>query len=161
MNNEIIQYVEKLGNLLKARHETVATAESCTGCGIAAAMTEVAGSSEWFMGGFVTYSNQWKMQRLGVSGDTLAQFGAVSQQTVTEMLTGLLNVGGTDYGVAVSGIAGPGGGTPDKPVGTVYVGVAGKGWNEVRRCHFDGDRSAVRENTILKALQMLLAHLEK
>ena len=159
MEIEIEELVLKLGTLLKARHETVATAESCTGGGIACAMTEVAGSSEWFVGGFVTYSNQWKMQRLGVKEETLAQFGAVSQQTVEEMLCGLLKVGGSDYGVAVSGIAGPGGGTAEKPVGTVYVGAAGKDWMQVVRCNFDGDRHAVRNATVIKALQLLLAHI--
>ena len=159
MEIEIEELVLKLGMRLKARHETVATAESCTGGGIACAMTEVAGSSEWFVGGFVTYSNQWKMQRLGVKEATLAQFGAVSQQTVEEMLGGLLEVGGSDYGIAVSGIAGPGGGTPEKPVGTVYVGVAGKDWMQVERCNFDGDRHAVRKASIIKALQLLLAHI--
>ncbi|MBO4513241.1 MAG: CinA family protein, partial [Victivallales bacterium] len=148
-----------LGKLLKARNATIATAESCTGGGIAAAMTEVPGSSEWFMGGFVTYSNEWKMARLGVSFETLAKHGAVSSQTVSEMLSGLLKVGGTDLGVAVSGIAGPGGGTPEKPVGTVYVGIADGEWQDVRLCHFPGDRQDVRNATVDFAVKLLLEHL--
>lgn len=155
-DDEIQSRVLKLADVLSARGKTVATAESCTGGGIAAAMTAVAGSSAWFMGGYVTYANEWKMRCLGVKSETLEAHGAVSAETVGEMLTGLLNAGGTDYGVAVSGIAGPGGGSADKPVGTVYVGVACRDRRVVRRCGFDGDREAVRSATVLTALEMLL-----
>lgn len=154
--NDIQSLVLELADVLSARGRTVSTAESCTGGGIAAAMTAVAGSSAWFMGGYVTYANQWKMRCLGVKATTLEAHGAVSEETVGEMLTGLLAAGGTDYGAAVSGIAGPGGGTPDKPVGTVYVGVASKEKRVIRRCSFDGDRDAVRRATVVTALSMLI-----
>ncbi len=163
MENEmtIEAMVTRLGEELKARGLTISTAESCTGGGIAAAFTEIAGSSEWFVGGFVTYSNEWKMKQLGVQAETLQRHGAVSSQTVGEMLEGLLENGGADFGIAVSGIAGPGGGTPEKPVGTVYVGVAGKEWKRVERCHFDGGRSDVRRATIETAIGMMLEEVEK
>lgn len=160
-NEEINALVLKLAEVLLARGRTVATAESCTGGGIAAAMTAAAGSSSWFMGGYVTYANEWKMRCLDVKPETLKVHGAVSEETVNEMLTGLLDAGGTDYGVAVSGIAGPGGGTPEKPVGTVYVGVASKEKSMVRRCGFSGDRGAVRHATVLTALEMLIELAEQ
>ena len=163
MENEMTReaMAARLGEELKARRLTISTAESCTGGGIAAAFTEIAGSSEWFVGGFVTYSNEWKMKQLGVEAETLRRHGAVSSQTVGEMLDGLLENGGADLGIAVSGIAGPGGGTPEKPVGTVYVGVAGKEWKRVERCHFDGGRGDVRRATVETAIGMMLEEVEK
>lgn len=157
INEKIRAASEKLGALLKARRLVLSTAESCTGGGIAAAITDVPGSSEWFSGAFVTYSNQWKMRQLGVVSETLGRFGAVSAQTVSQMLDGLLKNGGADLGIAVSGIAGPGGGTSGKPVGTVFIGVAGKGWQVVRRCWFAGDRASVRAQTVETALAMMTA----
>ncbi|MBR4674548.1 MAG: CinA family protein [Victivallales bacterium] len=155
INEKIEAASEKLGALLKARGLVLSTAESCTGGGIAAAVTDVAGSSEWFSGAFVTYSNQWKMRQLGVASETLDRFGAVSAQTVSQMLEGLLKNGGADLGIAVSGIAGPGGGTLEKPVGTVFIGIAGNGWQVVRRMLFAGDRASVRAQTIETALTMM------
>lgn len=148
-----------LGQLLKAKGKVLSTAESCTGGGIAAALTDIAGSSEWFTGAFVTYANEWKMRQLGVNAETLERFGAVSEQTVSQMLDGLLKNGGADYGIAVSGIAGPGGGTPEKPVGTVYIGIAGKGWQIIRRAHFNGLRDTVRLRTASTAINMLIEKL--
>ena len=145
-----------LGAELKARGLVLSTAESCTGGGIAAAITDVPGSSEWFSGGFVTYANEWKMRQLGVMAETLEGFGAVSAQTVSQMLDGLLANGGADLGIAVSGIAGPGGGVPGKPVGTVFIGIAGAGWQVIRRVLFEGDRAFVRAQTIEEALGMML-----
>lgn len=147
---------EYLGHILKERGLTISTAESCTGGGIAAAITDIAGSSEWFTGAFVTYSNEWKTRQLGVSEVTLGKYGAVSPQTVCQMLDGLLEGGGADLGIAVSGIAGPGGGTPDKPVGTVYVGIAGNGWRIIRRMHFNGLRDTVRMRTSNAAINMMI-----
>ena len=159
INEKIRTASEKLGKLLKARGLVLSTAESCTGGGIAAAITDIAGSSEWFSGAFVTYSNEWKMKQLDVSAETLETYGAVSAQTVSQMLDGLLKNGGADLGIAVSGIAGPGGGSPEKPVGTVFIGVAGHGWQVVRRMLFSGDRAAVRAQTIETALTMMTASL--
>ncbi len=163
MDNDITidSLAARLGNLLKARKMMLSTAESCTGGGIAAFLTDIPGASEWFPGGFVTYSNEWKMKLLGVSATTLEQYGAVSSQTVGEMLEGLLESGGADLGIAVSGIAGPGGGTPEKPVGTVYIGVAGRDWKRVERWQFRGNRADVRRATAETALKMMLEEVEK
>ena len=163
MDNDITidSLAARLGNLLKARKMMLSTAESCTGGGIAAFLTDIPGASEWFPGGFVTYSNEWKMKLLGVSVATLEQYGAVSSQTVGEMLEGLLESGGADLGIAVSGIAGPGGGTPEKPVGTVYIGVAGRDWKRVERWQFRGNRADVRRATAETALKMMLEEVEK
>ena len=175
LNMDLQSLAAKIGAELKKFGLTVSTAESCTGGGIAALLTEIPGSSEWFVGGFVTYSNEWKMKQLGVKAETLEKHGAVSEETVGEMLEGLLRNGGADYGIAVSGIAGPGGGTPEKPVGTVYVGIANQSIKcslqkkcdnplsegavaireEIRRCQFSGGRSDVRRATAETALKML------
>ena len=149
----------RLADVVKARRLRLATAESCTGGGIAAALTDLPGSSEWFVGGVVTYANEWKMHRLGVQEATLARFGAVSIETVHEMLEGLLGLGDCDLGIAVSGIAGPGGATPGKPVGTVYIGVAGRGWECIRRWQFGGDRAQVRRQTVETAIALMVEEL--
>jgi nicotinamide-nucleotide amidase len=115
-----------LGKLLLKEKKTIATAESCTGGAIAALITSVPGSSAYFEGSVVSYSYRIKMEVLGVSSNTLNSFGAVSKETVEEMLKGLLQKMGTDYGIAVSGIMGPNGGTPDKPVGSVWIAVGNK-----------------------------------
>ncbi len=131
-------------------------AESCTGGGIAAALTDVAGSSAWFDRGFVTYSNAAKQEMLGVSADTLANFGAVSRETAVEMATGALASSGTQLSVAVTGIAGPGGGSADKPVGTVWIAWASEGRVSAVCELFTGDRSEVRAATVDAALLGLL-----
>lgn len=119
-----------IGELLKNKNLTVSTAESCTGGSIAARLTSIAGSSEYFNGGIVAYSNKVKMELLNVSSETLDQYGAVSEQTVVEMVKGAMKALKTDCAVATSGIAGPGGGTPEKPVGTVWIAAGYK--NEIR-----------------------------
>ena len=121
---------EKVGELLKAKNFSLSTAESCTGGGIAALITSVPGSSEYFKGGIVAYSNEVKADLLHVSVETLAQYGAVSRETVVEMVKGAMKTLKTDCAVATSGIAGPGGGTPEKPVGTVWIAAGYK--NEIR-----------------------------
>ena len=118
-----------VGELLKKKKLTVSTAESCTGGSIAARFTSIAGSSEYFNGSVVAYSNDVKMALLHVSPETLKQYGAVSEETVTEMVKGAMETLKTDCAVATSGIAGPGGGTPDKPVGTVWIAAGYK--NEI------------------------------
>jgi PncC family amidohydrolase len=133
----------------------LATAESCTGGGVAAAVTAVPGSSEYFHGSVVTYSNEWKQRLLGVDPGTLADFGAVSAETAEEMLQGLRRNYGVEAGIAVTGIAGPGGGSAEKPVGLVFVGTQVEGKTNVRRCEFPGDRDTVRRRTVATALGQL------
>ena len=151
--------VVRLGDALRARKQTVALAESCTGGLIAAALTDVAGSSDWFGWGFVSYANAAKQAMLGVRADTLAAFGAVSRETVLEMAGGARSRASADWAVAVSGIAGPGGGSPGKPVGTVWIAVAGPDGVAAECRLFAGDRAAVRAQTVEAALALLAARL--
>ena len=148
-----MQLAADLGVALAARGWKVATAESCTGGMIAGAITDIAGSSAWFERGFVTYSNEAKVELLGVRAETLARFGAVSEAAAREMVAGALERSRADIAVAVSGVAGPGGGTPEKPVGLVWLawGVRG-GLTDAASRHFPGDRAAVREATVAMAL---------
>lgn len=148
---------ERLGAILVASGRRLATAESCTGGGVAHRVTDIAGSSEWFDRGFVTYTNAAKQEMLGVSEDTLAEFGAVSAATVESMVAGALRNSDGNIAVAVSGIAGPGGGSAEKPVGTVWFAWARKGEAAVVRCvNFEGDRAAVRDGSIRVALEGLI-----
>ena len=150
--------VAELAAQLRRRGWWLACAESCTGGGIAAALTELAGSSAWFECGYVTYSNRAKQEMLGVSEQTLARHGAVSRETVLEMATGALLRSQVQLSVAVSGIAGPGGGTPEKPVGTVWFAWATRE-AAVADCRvFSGDRAQVRGAAVDAALQGLLEH---
>jgi nicotinamide-nucleotide amidase len=144
----------QVGALLKSHGLMLVTAESCTGGGVAQAITEVAGSSAWFERGFVTYSNLSKQQMLGVSADTLKQHGAVSELTVREMVAGALQHSAAQVALAVSGIAGPDGGTADKPVGTVWFAWGMKN-REIRaqRHQLAGNRAEVRAQSVLIALQ--------
>lgn len=144
-------------DLCRARGLTVATAESCTGGLVAGALTDIAGSSDVVDRGFVTYSNAAKQQVLGVSPATLATHGAVSEETAREMVGGLLRVAGTSLGVAITGIAGPGGGSASKPVGLVHFAAGTReGDVIVRREVFAGqDRAGVRRLSVLTALAML------
>lgn len=145
-----------LGEALRARGRTVATAESCTGGLIAGACTSVAGSSDWFDRGFVTYSNDAKVQMLGVSPATLAAHGAVSEPVAREMAEGALRHSPATLAVAVTGIAGPGGATPGKPVGLVWMALAVRGGaTHAAAHHFGGDRGAVRDATVAEALRWL------
>ncbi len=139
------------------RQWTVATAESCTGGLIAAAITDVAGSSAWFDRGFVTYSNEAKIGLLGVRAETLAAHGAVSEATAREMAAGALRKSGATVAVAVTGVAGPSGGTPKKPVGFVCFAWGRRGGAvEALTAQFSGDRAAVREAAVVTALEGLL-----
>ena len=147
----------QVGGALKAHGLKLATAESCTGGGVAEAITDVAGSSAWFERGFIAYSNQAKQQMLGVSEATLNQHGAVSEATVREMVAGALQHGSAQVALAVSGIAGPAGGTPDKPVGTVWFAWGIKnGAIHARRHQIDGNRAEVRAQSVHIALQGVL-----
>ena len=147
---------EKLVKLLKKKNLTVTTAESCTGGWVAKAITDIAGSSAWFERGFVTYSNEAKAQMIGVREETLAQHGAVSEPVVVEMAIGALKAARADYAVSISGIAGPDGGSEEKPVGTVWFAFAtARGEGITRRECFSGDRDAVRRQATAYALQTL------
>lgn len=153
MDNELLELAEKLGQLLKASGKKIATAESCTGGGIAQIITEVSGSSAWFDRGFVTYSNAAKVQMLGVNQETLEKYGAVSAETAKEMVAGVLAHSEADIAIAVTGIAGPDGGTPDKPVGTVFIAWAWKNGNyKVEKKQFSGNRHLIREQTVKIAI---------
>lgn len=157
----ILMLSSQVGEALLARGWYLATAESCTGGAIAAAVTDVAGSSRWFERGFVTYSNRAKQDMLGVRAETLAVSGAVSEATVDEMARGALANSTARLALAVSGIAGPGGGSVEKPVGTVCLAWAfGEAGGEVQTKviteHFVGGRAAVREQTVVRALQGVL-----
>jgi nicotinamide-nucleotide amidase len=150
------------GELLKSYGLMLATAESCTGGGVAAAMTDVAGSSAWFERGFVTYSNLSKQQMLGVDGATLDQYGAVSEAVVREMVAGALRNSAAQVALAVSGIAGPDGGTPDKPVGTVWFawGVQNAAVHAMRH-QIPGNRIDVRTHAVRIALQGVIDMLNR
>ena len=151
---------EELGNLIKSKKLSLSTAESCTGGGVAAAITSVAGSSEYFMGGIVAYSNDVKISLLHVSSETLEKYGAVSRETVMEMAAGAMNTLKTDCAIATSGIAGPGGGSLEKPVGTIWIAVAYK--NEIVTVMQTGDNGRVKnvQNAIQNAMDLLIEILK-
>ena len=151
--------VQKLAERLRAQGAQLASAESCTGGLIAAACTDLAGSSDWFERGFVTYSNAAKTELLGVPPESIAQHGAVSEPVARAMAEGALRRSHAQLSVAVTGVAGPGGGSADKPVGTVWFAWCADGRTESQRMRFDGDRAAVRAQTVLHALQGLLNRL--
>ncbi len=144
-----------LCKLLIEKKMKLATAESCTGGLIAQKITSVPGASECFDCGVITYSNEQKHKLLGVSMTTLEDFGAVSEQTALEMCKGVKHLADADFGISVTGIAGPGGGTPQKPVGTVWIGICGECIHKAEKFVFDGDRQQVRESTAKKALEMV------
>ncbi|GAB3091599.1 CinA family protein [Lysobacter terrae] len=147
----------ELGAAAQAAHHMLVTAESCTGGWIAKVLTDIAGSSAWFECGIAAYSYESKQALLGVRPETLEHHGAVSRETVLEMVSGALVHSGATLSVAVTGIAGPGGGTTDKPVGTVWIGWKRRGgYATAELFHFDGDREAVRRQTVHAALQGLL-----
>ncbi len=141
--------------LLIERKMKLATSESCTGGLIAQKITSVPGASECFDCGVVTYSNEQKQKLLKVSADTLEKFGAVSEQTALQMCEGVRELADADLGISVTGIAGPGGGTPDKPVGTVWIGLCGRNVHKAQKFLFGGDRNQVRESTAVAALEMV------
>ena len=148
-----------LGNLLKQRQQTISTAESCTGGRLAAMLNAQSGSSAFYMGSVVAYANEIKEQVLGVQHDTLLKYGAVSEQTVLEMANGVRKLLNTDYAIATSGIAGPTGGTAEKPVGTVWIAWATPEGTEAKCYHFGAARE--REQITLRAVTESLVHLIK
>jgi nicotinamide-nucleotide amidase len=140
---------------LSVESHTISFAESCTGGRIAVAFTAIAGASSVLSGSCVTYSNEIKTLWLGVEETVLENYGAVSQQCVSQMLEGIKNISGADYNIAVSGIAGPSGGTELKPVGTVYIGIQTPFSQEVFHCFFHGDREAIQEQSTVFAIEKL------
>jgi len=152
----LTELAAQLGRALQQHSAQVTTAESCTGGGIAEAITRVAGSSGWFEAGFVTYSNSQKTRQLQVPEHLFSEVGAVSREVVEAMASGAQAASGARYAVAVSGVAGPGGGTQDKPVGTVWLAWACDDERFSRRFQFDGNRQAVRERSVEAALVGLI-----
>ena len=148
---------EQVGDALRRRNLTLCTAESCTGGWIAKMITDIPGCSDWFDCGMAAYSYEAKQALLGVRPQTLTEHGAVSRETVTEMVSGALITSGASIAVAVTGIAGPTGGLPGKPVGTVWIGWKRRGgYPQAELFHFDGDRDDVRRQTVAAALRGLL-----
>jgi nicotinamide-nucleotide amidase len=160
VTNDILDLAARLGRALEAKRLVLATAESCTGGGVAQAVTEIAGSTGWFECGFVTYSNASKAEMLDVSPALIAQFGSVSEEVAAAMAEGALANSAADVTVSTTGIAGPSGAVPGKPVGTVCFGWAKGEVTLTERRVFSGDRKAVREQTVAHALQGLLRFVE-
>lgn len=159
-NLTLTEAAAQLGMALKARGFMLAMAESCTGGMVAEAVTSIAGSSAWFDRGFVTYSNAAKLDMLGVSGETLEKFGAVSEQTAIEMATGALKNSAAHIAGSITGIAGPDGGSLEKPVGTVCFAWAGKDFPASACTHwFDGNRNSVRQQAAIFMMAGLIARL--
>ena len=156
MHNEIYHLSEQLGSALLQNSATVTTAESCTGGGVSQSITSVAGSSAWFKCGFVTYANSAKQKILGVDEALLKEHGAVSEAVVIGMAKGAAKRAAADYAVAISGIAGPDGGSEEKPVGTVWFAWLSPGGVITRKYVFSGDRISVREQAVKISLQELL-----
>ena len=151
---------QALGALLRARGLKLATAESCTGGLTADRITDVPGSSDYFVGGVVAYAYEAKVALLHVSWDTLRKYGAVSRETVVEMARGVRTALGADIGLSVSGIAGPGGGLPDKPVGTTWIGLSATDGDWARKFVWTGDRRGNKESSANAALQFVLDYLD-
>ena len=146
---------------LKERQLTLATAESCTGGGLSYWLTSVPGSSDWFERGYVTYSNTAKMEMIGVKENIIKAYGAVSEQTAHEMADNARQHSHTDIAIAITGVAGPDGGSAEKPVGTVWIAWSGKNFNSIaQRYVFTGDRQAVRLASMIKALEVLLTLIQ-
>ncbi|MDR3054103.1 MAG: CinA family protein [Zoogloeaceae bacterium] len=161
MNTSLSRLTHRIGETLRVQNERLATAESCTGGWVAQELTAIAGSSEWFERGFVTYSNAAKVEMLGVPPETLAQHGAVSEATALAMTNGALAHSHAGWSLAITGIAGPGGGSPEKPVGTVCFAWAGAGMASAATRRFSGERAEVRRQSVEFALTELLRKLSE
>lgn len=161
MVDELEKVATQVGNALQQKKWRITTAESCTGGGIGFAITAVPGSSAWYEEGYITYSNAAKQKLLGVDAQVLLQQGAVSEPVVKAMAEGALQAADADIAVAVSGVAGPGGGSPEKPVGTVWIAWALTGRSTVAQCYaFVGNRKDVRIQTVIKALEGVVSLLD-
>jgi len=153
------ELMENVAEMLTENGLTVATAESCTGGLIGDTLTSIPGSSAYYEGGVISYSNALKQRFLNVTAETLERHGAVSEQTAREMAAGIRDAAEVDIGIATTGIAGPGGGTPEKPVGLVYIGLASSGGVTVKKHVFDGSRRENKTATCRAALHMLREHV--
>ncbi|WLI88556.1 CinA family protein [Massilia sp. R2A-15] len=160
MTNEIIDLATKVGRALHEKKLLLCTAESCTGGGVSQAITEIAGSSDWFDCGFVTYSNTSKAELLDVSPALIAQLGTVSEEVAAAMAEGALRNSSAHVALATTGIAGPTGAVPGKPVGTVCFAWSRGDHTHTERLVFQGDRQKVREQTVIHSLQGLLRFIE-
>ncbi|MBK9018510.1 MAG: CinA family protein [Sulfuritalea sp.] len=161
MDADLIALSESVAVPCRQRRLLLATAESCTGGWVAQVITHTAGSSAWFDRGFVTYSNEAKIEMLGVPAETLAEFGAVSQETAADMATGALKNSNAMFSLAITGIAGPTGGSPGKPVGTVCFAWCRRGEKpDAETRQFAGDREAIRRQAVVHALQGLLRRID-
>ncbi len=160
MKPDLTNLSAQIGELLSRAHQNVATAESCTGGLLSHVLTAVSGASEYFAGGVVAYSNRIKETILGVRPETLKTFGAVSEETVREMAEGVRQKFNTEIGLATTGIAGPTGGTPGKPVGLVWIGISRPERTTTCECHFDADREGVKNLTVERLLKLLMEEIE-
>lgn len=159
-NLDLATLSERLGKRCREKGLSVTTAESCTGGGVARVITAVAGSSDYFETGYVTYSNAAKTRLLGVPESVLAEYGAVSREVVEAMVAGACRESGAQLGIAVSGVAGPDGGTPDKPVGTVWLAWGNEAQQQSQCFRFPGDRRGVRERAVRESVVRLIRYLE-
>ena len=155
-----INYAEELGNLLSANSQTIAIAESCTGGLLGSTITNVPGSSLYFLGGMVAYSDTIKLELLGVPLGTIKKHGAVSEKTVLIMASMITDHFVSDIGIAITGIMGPGGGSPEKPIGTVFVAVASEDDETVKEFNFNGTREEIKEASVKSALKMAVNFLK-
>lgn len=155
-----VELATQCGEQLRSLAKTLAVAESCTGGLIGHLLTEVPGSSDYFIGGLISYSNQVKSEQLGVAQATLEAHGAVSVQTAEAMAAGVRQLLRTDYGLAVTGIAGPSGGSAQKPVGLTWIGLSAASGRVAERYRFEGDRSQVKAQAAAAALNLLLTYIE-
>ena len=159
MEDKRVEYI--LGEVLLKNKLTISTVESCTGGMVAAKLISYPGISAVYLEGAITYSNEAKVKRLGVSEDTLSSYGAVSEQTAREMANGIARVSESKVSISTTGLAGPGGGSIEKPVGLVYIGIYLEGETVVKKFNFNGDRDEIRSKTTITALEMLKDELCK
>ena len=161
MDQELINLSSAIGEHLITQGMTISAAESCTGGLLSHVLTAVSGSSKYFIGGIVAYSNPIKQKFLGVKPETLLKYGAVSTQTAREMADGIRQKFQTNIGLSTTGIAGPTGGTPEKPVGLVWIGISTSQKTTTYECHFNGNREGVQYSTVREILSRLLADLTR
>ena len=154
-------YAEELGNLLSANSQTIAVAESCTGGLLGSTITDVPGSSLYFLGGVVAYSDTIKIELLGVPTSTIKKYGAVSEKAVLIMASMITDHFVSDVGIAITGIMGPGGGSPEKPVGTVFIAVSNESGEIVKESHFKGTREEIKEASVNAALRLAIKFLKE
>jgi PncC family amidohydrolase len=160
MEHDLLSLSSEISQLLSEKSQTIATAESCTGGLLGHTLTAISGSSEYFLGGVIAYSNRIKEEWLGVQSQTLLQHGAVSEETAREMAQGIRKKFKADIGLSTTGIAGPTGGTSTKPVGMVWIGISTKTNTQAFKCHFKGSRNEVKTSTVKEILTRLLDHLK-